>query len=358
MGGSTSGAVPAGGERAGATTAVKPPIPPGPEYLYDWWPAIAGDPALGRIAATLPGDEDLSAAWECARLSKAAFVYRETASGRRYLAKFYAAKTPASPERHAERERDANRAALAAGLTDGPTRACRVFEAWRGVLFLEYVDGLTLDDLIAIRRDRPGSLGPALDAAADLLARLHVTARGQRPVINGWEPPTRVALDDARAFVDDLARSSVLSGEAMIADGLRRRLDAWSERRSLTDFGPTLIHGDATTTNFVFPSAADVVAIDWERLALGDPADDLGRLAAEVAAGIRSHGGPAEEAEAAVGRILTAYGAAAGAGRVDEPFAERFRFHRASSTLRIARNGWLSQTDRLRLIAQASTLLA
>lgn len=358
MGGSKIEAVPAGGERLGATAAVQPPIPPGPEYLYDWWPAVAADHALGRIAATLWDGEDLPATWECARLSKAAFVYRETASGRRYLAKFYAAKTPASPERHGERELAANRAALAAGLAGGPIRACRVFDAWRGVLFLEYIDGLTLDDLIAIRRDRPGTLGPALEAAAGLLARLHVTARGQRPVIDGWEPSTRVALDEARGFVDDLARSSVLSGEAVIAAGLRRRLDAWSERSSLTDFGPTLIHGDATTTNFVFPSAAGVVAIDWERLALGDPADDLGRLAAEVAAGIRSHGGPAEEAEATVGRILTAYGAAAGAGRVDEPFAERFRFHRASSTLRIARNGWLPQTDRLRLVAQASALLA
>ena len=106
------------------------------------------------------------------------------------------------------------------------------------------------------------------------------------------------------------------------------------------------------------PTPTEVVAIDWERLALGDPADDLGRLTAEVAVGIRSHGGPAAEAEAAVERILASYGAALGPGRIDGPFAERFRLHRASSTLRIARNGWLPQTDRLRLVAQASELLA
>lgn len=49
MGGSTVGAVPAGGVRTGATAAVRPPMPPGPEYLYDWWPA-ADDPALGQLA--------------------------------------------------------------------------------------------------------------------------------------------------------------------------------------------------------------------------------------------------------------------------------------------------------------------
>ncbi|MBA3875886.1 MAG: hypothetical protein C0498_02950 [Anaerolinea sp.] len=164
---------------------------------------------------------------------------------------------------------------------------------------------------------------------------------GDGPVIDGLDLPTRIAVAEARAFVDDLARSSVLSGEATIADGLRRRLDAWSARASLTDFDATLIHGDATTTNFVFPTATEVVAIDWERLAPGNPADDRGRLAAEVAAGIRSHGGPAAEADAVVERILASYGAALGSGRIDEPFVERFRFHRASSTLRIARNGWL-----------------
>ena len=359
MGGSTLGAPPSGGNRAGAPAAVGPPTPPGPEDLDDWWPADAGDPALDYLAATLWDGPAAPTGWDCARLSKAAFVYRERTSGRRYLAKFYAAKTPTSAERHAERELAANRTALAAGLDEGTIRACRVFGAWRGVLVLEYVDGLTLDDLIAIRRDRPGSLGPALDAAAGLLASLHANgARAGDGVVGGTGLPTRVALAEARGFVDDLARSSVIAGEATIAGGLRRALDGWSRRGSLTDFDATLIHGDATTTNFVFPAATEVVAIDWERLALGDPADDLGRLAAEVAAGIRSHGGPAAEAEAAVERILAGYGAALGPGRIDEPFAERFRFHRASSTLRIARNGWLPQTDRLRLVAQASALLA
>ncbi len=336
-----------------------PRLHPGRSTSTTGWPAADDDPALGYLAATLWDGAAAPTGWDCARLSKAAFVYRERTSGRRYLAKFYAAKTPTSAERHAERELAANRTVLAAGLDDRTRRACRVFGAWRGVLFLEYVDGLTLDDLIAIRRDRPGSLGPALDAAAGPLATLHANGpRAGDGVVGGTGLPTRVALAEARGFVDDLARSSVLAGEEAIAGGLRRALDVWSRRGSLTDFGATLIHGDATTTNFVFPATTEVVAIDWERLALGDPADDLGRLAAEVAAGIRSHGGPAGEAEAAVGRILASYGTIPAPGRIDEAFAERFRFHRAASTLRIARNGWLPQTDRLRLVAQASALLA
>jgi hypothetical protein len=36
----------------------------------------------------------------------------------------------------------------------------------------------------------------------------------------------------------------------------------------------------------------------------------------------------------------------------------RARFYRASSTLRIARNGWISRLDRTALVAQAMGLLA
>jgi hypothetical protein len=36
---------------------------------------------------------------------------------------------------------------------------------------------------------------------------------------------------------------------------------------------------------------------------------------------------------------------------------ERARFYRASSTLRIARNGWLSRLERTALVAQAMALL-
>jgi len=36
----------------------------------------------------------------------------------------------------------------------------------------------------------------------------------------------------------------------------------------------------------------------------------------------------------------------------------RARFYRASSTLRIARNGWVSRLDRTALVAQAMALLA
>ena len=45
------------------------------------------------------------------------------------------------------------------------------------------------------------------------------------------------------------------------------------------DFTPAFTHGDATTSNFVFPWDGGVVAIDWERFAVADPAADVGRFA-------------------------------------------------------------------------------
>lgn len=341
-----------------ALSPLLPPAPPGPEHLFDWWPAPVDDPVAARLGGLLGDGHVAVARWECARLSKAAYVYRERATGRRYLAKFYAVKTPAAAERYAEREFECNQRALTAGLAAGPLRACHALAAWRGVLILEYVDGLTLDDVIAIRRNRPGTLGPALDATARLLARLHVNgAESPSQWPDRLTPPTRLAAD-ARGFLDDLTRSSVLEGETVIAGALARLLDRWSSCSLLAEFHPTLIHGDATTTNFVFPSPDEVVAIDWERLAVGDPADDLGRLMAEVANGIRIRGGEAAEAEAAAERIMTAYRAALPDGLPDHGFGERLRFHRASSTLRMARNGWLSALERTRLVTEAMALLA
>ncbi|MDP1086242.1 hypothetical protein Q6245_28145, partial [Klebsiella pneumoniae] len=84
-------------------------------------------------------------------------------------------------------------------------RALKPLGVWRGVLLLEYVDGLTLEDVIAVRRSRPGTLLPSLALAAELLATLHVHS-----VQRGVRPDFDAPLAKAYKVIDNLVRHGVL----------------------------------------------------------------------------------------------------------------------------------------------------
>jgi aminoglycoside phosphotransferase (APT) family kinase protein len=221
------------------------------------------------------------------------------------------------------------------------------------VLFLEYVDGLTLEDTIAVRRSRPGELEQALARAARFLARLH--AHSVQP---DTEPDFAPSVSYAHKVVEQLARHGVLQDYPMACDGVARLIDRWAANTAMGDFAPCLTHGDATTTNFIFPRTGGVVIVDWERLCLADPAFDLGRLMAEITHSINQHGGSVREAEPFIRHMADNYRQALPADWNADTLVERARFYRASSTLRIARNGWVSRLDRTALVAQAMALLA
>jgi aminoglycoside phosphotransferase (APT) family kinase protein len=115
---------------------------------------------------------------------------------------------------------------------------------------------------------------------------------------------------------------------------------------------------DGKPTNFIFPWTGEVVAVDWERLRVADPAADLRRLMAEVTHSIKQHVGSVAEALPFVQRLANAYSQALPDGTDVEALIERARFYQASSTLRIARNGWVSRLDRMGFVAQALALLS
>src|SRR5512135_90652 len=85
-------------------------------------------------------------------------------------------------------------------------------------------------------------------------------------------------------LVTKLQRSDVISTSGPIRPGeIVSAFEHWSDDPSMRAFRPALIHGDPTTTNFLYPMSGGMVAIDWEYLTTGDPAADVGRLMAEVA---------------------------------------------------------------------------
>ena len=159
--------------------------------------------------------------------------------------------------------------------------------------------------------------------------------------------------------MDNLSRYGVLKDNPIIQDGLLCQIRRWAEKPEVHHYTPALNHGDATTTNFIFTNQEDeLVVIDWERSRVMDPAADLGRIMAEVEHSISQHGGDVREAQPLIEHLVKVY-ADTVSKRIDaEALFERARYYRAITSLRIARNGWLSRLERTRLVAQAMALLA
>lgn len=333
---------------------VSPIEPPAdvPEIQRGNWLALpAGDPVVEYLTANRWDGSEQPVSWEVSRLSQAAYIYRETSTRWAVVAKFYAVKTGSSAGKHARCEFEYIQRARAASLGDGDVRAVRPLALWRGFLLLEYVDGLTLEDIIAVRRSRPGTLTASLERAAEFLATLHV--HGAQP---NAQPDFEPAVAYAHKIIDQLGEHGVLESDPIARDGVTRLIDRWAANPAMGHFTPSLIHGDATTSNFVFPGDDKVVVVDWERLEVTDPAADLGRLMAEVTHSINQHGGSV--AEPFVQHLVSTYGQSLPPDWDADALVERARFYRASSTLRIARNGWVSRLNRTALVAQAMALLA
>jgi len=327
-----------------------------PEIQRGNWLALSpGDPVVEYVTQVLWDRPQEPVAWESARLSSAAYIYRETSTGSAVVAKFYVVKAGSSAQKYAARELECIHQIRDLGLADHKARAVAALALWRGVLLLEYVPGLTLENIIAVRHSHPGRLADALEWAARSLVRLHVQSVREGDDSN---PDFASSVRYTHEVVEQLAKYGVLQDYPISRDGIKRLIDRWGRRPEMRQFRPTITHGDATTTNFVFPRDGGVVVVDWERLYAGDPAFDLGRLMAEVTHSINQHGGSVAEAQPFVEHMVDAYRRALPATWRDDDLLGRARFYRASSTLRIARNGWVSRLDRTALVAQAMALLA
>jgi aminoglycoside phosphotransferase len=328
---------------------LEPPIDLTPNF---WWTLPLSDAAVEYVSQHHWEQPGQPVSWEVARLSKAVYLYRETATRWTVVAKFYAPKTGGSAERHAKRGFQCIQKARAVGLSAGRVRAVRPLGVWRGVLFLEHAAGLTLVDIIAVRKGQPGKLCDSLAGVAELLARLHSGGSHLKAT-----PDFESGMAEALKYVRQLETHGVLKGEPGRVASLRRLIGRWAEHPAMAQFAPTFTHGDATTTNFIFPPDGGVVAIDWERLGVADPVADLGRLMAEVSHSVGQQGGGDTETTQLIQHLMQAYQRARSLKVGADILNERARFYRASSTLRIARNGWLSRRGRSALVLEAMALL-
>jgi thiamine kinase-like enzyme len=333
------------------------PIPPPEELLNarpgEWITLDESHPTISYLNQKITGR---AGTWEGARFSKAVYLYREAGTSESLMIKYYQPKTGADAVRHAEGELKKIERVQLLGMAVGPLRVIKPIAVWQGVLFLEYVPGLTLADIIAVRRSQPGLMHASLIKVAEFLVKLHSTETNIEGEIHQFNSAHSIKV--ARKYVTQLEKYGVLKDEPDVAEAVKKQITNWERKPIWSQYKPTLCHGDATTTNFVFPSQEEVVAIDWERLIIADPAMDVGRLLAELNHSLQNQGAQGPEIKSLIDITEAAYTEACPVNEASDGYLERTRFHQAYSTLRIARNGWIPRSERMQLVTQAMAWLA
>jgi len=215
----------------------------------------------------------------------------------------------------------------------------------------EFVRGKDLDHYLSHAAN--DGTGPALKGVlgrlAGFLYRLHSRSAGR----------AAVRLDEVAAYfagvVGKLQQQGVITPYHVL-EYLRLR-DGWLQRPRMLAEAVT-VHGDATPTNFLFPTPDGVAAIDLERMKEADRAFDVGMVCGEIKHAFLWRTGRLDASEPFIGHFLERY--ARHAPSPDGAFWEitrRVPFYMALTELRIARNTWLDWAYRRRLVWEAHECL-
>jgi aminoglycoside phosphotransferase (APT) family kinase protein len=290
--------------------------------------------------------------------ARSVFVCRDRRSSASIVCKFFSARSnlpEGEPLHLMDFEFNTLTRVRSAGFEKPPFRAVRPLgrrESFGCLLAEEYVEGRDLDHFIARAAHYGGGedLDSRLDTLADFFAGLH------RSTFSPQRHNFGRTCRDFRMLVRSLLQVEGMPGEELCE--LLHLCDKWENQNEMwTDFS-SLVHGDATPTNFLFDRTEGVTAIDFERSHMGDPVYDVGLLVAELKHhfALRIH--QATASEPFIAGFLRRY--AACAGHEDTGFEQltfRSRFYMAMGELRIARNPWLPLGHRRWLVCEACRCL-
>jgi len=218
------------------------------------------------------------------------------------------------------------------------------------LLVTEMVPGQTLDYYItqAIFERQHKELFQSLRHLARFFLKLHESAKTDRPL----------SPELPRLYLNTLLDS--LSGELLDSS---KRLEIekytsrwWGEEKVFALDKETIVHGDATPTNFLFDKER-VTAIDLESMKWADRCWDLGFIAAELKHHFMWRMGDGLAAEPFIGHFLWEYAVNYGDNYFFEIITRRLPLYMALGLLRIARNLYVGDAHRESLILEAKRCL-
>ncbi len=290
--------------------------------------------------------------------SKHVYVYEEPSSRTRIVGKFFYGSIDRSYEaaaRHMEREFNNLSYLRSIGFAGYPhyiPRPLGCNAEINCVLVEEFCYGTPLDIFImaAIQEGAREILLEKLAALAYFLASLHgKTATENRVDVNQ-------DLSYFERLTNQLRGWGHISGDE--TEDFLRLKEQWRAKGFMWEDNQVLVHGDVTPSNILFGDGPWVIAIDLEHLKTGDRVFDLGRVVAEIKHFFMQHMGDKWLAEPYISHFLWEY--ASHFPDRDATFrsvTERVPFHMGMNLLRIARNAWITDHHRQRLLDEAKMTL-
>ena len=218
------------------------------------------------------------------------------------------------------------------------------------LLVTERAPGQTLDHFIsrAIFEQQRDELLQTLSYLARFFVKLHETGKTER----------QLSPELPRLYLERLL-DSLSSGSL---DPVRRAeienyaVRWWSEKHVFASDRETIVHGDATPTNFLFDSG-NVAAIDLESMKWGDRCWDLGFMAAELKHHFMWRTGDGWAAEPFISHFLWQYAVDYGDTQFFYVITRKLPLYMVLGLLRIARNLYVGDAHRERLILEAKQCL-
>jgi len=218
------------------------------------------------------------------------------------------------------------------------------------LLVTERAPGQTLDYYIAkaIFEQQHDELFQTLSHLARFFAKLHETAKTERPLFP--ELP-RFYLN---ALLDSLNSGPMDYPQRTEIEEYAARW--WNKKHIFTSDRETIVHGDATPTNFLFDNE-NVTAIDLESMKWADRCWDLGFIAAELKHHFMWRTGNGWAAEPFIGHFLWQYTVNYGDTHFFHVITRKLPLYMALGLFRIARNYYVGDTHIERLVMEAKQCL-
>jgi len=218
------------------------------------------------------------------------------------------------------------------------------------LLVVERAPGLTLDFFLAkaIFEQQGDQLFDILSQLARFLVKLHETCKTERPLSS--EPP-RLYLN---GLLDSLSLGPL---EPLSRASVEKYAVQWWNMETV--FGSdreTIVHGDATTTNFLFDKG-NVTAIDLQDMKWADRCWDIGFISAELKHNFMWRTGSSQAAEPFISHFLWEYTVDYGDTNFFHVITQKIPLYMAIGLLRIARNLYLDESYRVHLILEAKRCL-